>query len=45
MNKGENNIKIYLNEIWRDDIDSIKQIENKGQWRALVSSVMCFQIT
>lgn len=23
MNRGENNIKIYLNKIWRDDIDPI----------------------
>lgn len=44
VNRGENNIKIYLNEIWRDDIDSIKQIANKGQWRARVSTIMCFQI-
>jgi hypothetical protein len=44
MNRGGNNIKIYLNKTWRDDIDSIKLIEDKGQWRAVVSTVMCFQI-
>jgi hypothetical protein len=31
MNNGENNIKIYLNEIWRGGIDSIKVIEHRGQ--------------
>jgi hypothetical protein len=38
------NIKIDLREIGRDDMDWIDQVQDRDQWRALVSTVMNLRV-
>jgi hypothetical protein len=39
-----NNIKIDLRKIWWDGVDWIDLAQGRGQWRALVNTVMSFRI-
>jgi hypothetical protein len=38
------NIKMVLSKIGRDGMDSINLAEDRDQWRALVNTVMNFQV-
>jgi hypothetical protein len=38
--RWENNIKMDLGEIGRDGVDWIDLAQDRGQWRALVNTVM-----
>jgi hypothetical protein len=40
----EDNYKIYIKEIGRDDMDSIEEAEDRDQWMAVVNKVMKFRV-
>jgi hypothetical protein len=44
MRKWENNSKMYLTEIGRDDVDWILPDQVSGRWSALVNTVMNLRV-
>jgi hypothetical protein len=41
---GGGNIKIYLTEIQRQDVNSIQPVLDRGQWRIFVKAVMNLRV-
>jgi cell wall assembly regulator SMI1 len=42
--KWENNVIMYLCEIWRERVDWIHLAQYKGRWRAAVNAVMKLRV-
>jgi hypothetical protein len=41
----EDNIKMGIRKIWWDSMDWVHLAQDRDQWRALVNSIMNFQVT
>jgi hypothetical protein len=42
--RWEDNIRMYLGEIWWEVVDWIHLAQNRNQWQSLVSTVMNFRV-
>jgi hypothetical protein len=44
MRRWEDNIKMNLEEIVREDVDMVQLVQNRNKWQAVVNTVMNFRV-